>query len=302
MDSGMTNKPTVFPGDFHNQRASGHAKLNHRSPDGRFTSTLTATFASDWLVLPQLDLTPIALSLPPNAPALLTTSGKLNWENNTWSNPYASLRQPYHSTTNNLLFQGNWGYAFTPDLSLSVSAGYNSIDVDEQAVTPMSSYSPAQAGLSGVTGFGRNHVQSLITEPQLTFTRSIGASHFSLLVGSSFQERRQPGIFTPGQWIYQRCAALRPPGGPTPDGRPKFGYSIPLCCAVWADSLRLPQPLAAKSDRPPRCIQSIWAWKAVGTIWGTRSGVDLYARTLPGDSQLWKNTGELWLDRQRSDC
>ena len=184
---------TVFPGDFNNQRASGHAKITHRSEDGRFTSSITATFASDWLVLPQLDLTPIALSLPPNAPAHFTSNGELNWENNTWFNPYASLRQPYHSRTNNLLFQGNWGYALTPSLNLSVSAGYNSIDLDEKALTPMSSYAPAQAGLSGVTAFGTNRVQSLITEPQLTFTRKIGAGHLSVLAGSTFQERRQTG-------------------------------------------------------------------------------------------------------------
>ena len=82
---------TVFPGDFNYKKTTVHSTINHRSKDERFTIDLSTIYTLENNSLPRTDLTNKAYSIEPNAPALHDAGGQINWENNTFDNPLASL-------------------------------------------------------------------------------------------------------------------------------------------------------------------------------------------------------------------
>jgi TonB-linked SusC/RagA family outer membrane protein len=182
---------TVFPGDFGALRGSGHFNLNHRSNNERFKMSFTATYLINYNKLPKIDFTPMALTLPPNAPELYGDDGQLNLtQPYYWTNPLLALRQLYKSTSDNMMMSGAFSYVLVPGLTLKVPFGYTKVGTQEVSTVPISSYpeSPTGEKFLGSSVHGDNSVHTWITEPQIELEKNISRGKLSMLAGGTFQE------------------------------------------------------------------------------------------------------------------
>lgn len=186
---------TVFTGSNAFHRGTGRFNINHRSDDNRFKVFASVNYSASINNIISADLTAMAMSLPPNAPALYNDQGNLNWEDNTWSNPLAVLRRKYESDIENFVGSVGLSYEVLPGLNLKTSLGYTSMNVNEIVTNPLSSYSPEVIswGVTGSSNFGDSYINTRIAEPQLDFVRDIGDGTLTALIGGTFQENVQSG-------------------------------------------------------------------------------------------------------------
>ena len=213
--SGIRKETTVFPGDFGYSKANVRTNYNHASTDEKFRISVSAGYTAQKNDQPGDDLTRIALTLAPNAPALYDEFGNLNFEGNTWDNPLGLLRGKHLSTTKDLLANTLISYAITSDLTAKASFGYTDTRYEETRTQPSSMYNPAYMMTSAYsvlvkTTTGR---KSWIAEPQLIWKRTIGRGVAEALVGATFQERTSESLtqeatgFTSDALIYNLASA-----------------------------------------------------------------------------------------------
>ena len=186
----------VFPGNFGFRKTALHLNLNHTSADKRFSLNLSANYVATKNDLPGTDLTYKATVLAPNAPALYDSNGELNWENSTWENPLAVLRQEYLSKSANLTVGGSLGYRITDKLEFRTFIGYTDNRLEESRKTPHTIYNPSWGYTSSVSNVFRSNVkqQSWNLEPQLNFISTLGPGKMDVLAGLTFQERTTQGL------------------------------------------------------------------------------------------------------------
>ncbi|MBO0353546.1 SusC/RagA family TonB-linked outer membrane protein [Muricauda ruestringensis] len=179
---------TVYPGDNANNRISGHFNFSHTTPNQKFKTVLTASYTSDDINILSQDLTRQALTLAPNAPALYDDNGELNWENSTWDNPLAFLKQEYEGTTDNFITNATLDYELIKDLHISSQFGYNNMQVREVRIRPITALRPNQQNRGGLSQFSDSHRKTWIVEPKVTYKRNIGQGELNLLMGATFQQ------------------------------------------------------------------------------------------------------------------
>jgi hypothetical protein len=86
------NRGTVLP-EISGTLRRIHSSINHTSLDKKFKISFGKLYGTDNLQA-ATDLTLTARYLAPNAPALYDSNGNLNWENDTFENPLAPLKEP----------------------------------------------------------------------------------------------------------------------------------------------------------------------------------------------------------------
>ena len=180
---------TVFPGDFADARANVHLNLNHKSLDNKFSVSVTASYSNDQNNIIQSDLFG-AINLPPDAPTPYGANGTLNWSQNGayFNNPLAYLLQPYSAVTDNLIGNTNINYKIVKGLAVKVDAGYNFMELNQSALTPVDSQNPENDPVS-YSNFGTSTLKSWIIEPQITYDLTIGKGKFAALMGGSEQQQ-----------------------------------------------------------------------------------------------------------------
>lgn len=199
--AGYHRETTVFPGDFSMRKTSVHANLQHSSDNKKFKISFNASFLSSVNDLPQVDLTPTALSLPPDAPALYDANGSLNFGTaNNFSNPLAYIRQKYNSTATNLISNSVISYLIIPGLSIKSNFGYTQTIDNELSTTPLSSINPllVAQGRTSSAAYGTGNFNTWIIEPQLEYKRQIGHGDLNVLIGSTFQQNKTNKLYQTG--------------------------------------------------------------------------------------------------------
>lgn len=188
---GYRKETTVFPGDFSNRIGSFNVNLNHRSENNRLNVSLTLSYTNNNNRLPTVDFSQL-IYMAPNAPAIYDERGQLNWENNTFQNPFAALQQKSNSINDNLISNLTASYNITSDLKLKSSFGYGLSKMNEVNIIPFTSFIPSSFNpellRSNTTAY--NGVNSWIIEPQLNYYKAFNNHHLELLVGTSFQENK----------------------------------------------------------------------------------------------------------------
>ncbi|MBW8244163.1 SusC/RagA family TonB-linked outer membrane protein [Muricauda oceani] len=211
----LQNETTVFPGDFNYKRASVHSNLNHRSKNGRFGLNLSTGFTHEVNDLPAADFTQSAYTLKPNAPRVFDEQGNLNWENNTWDNPLASLEETYGLESNTIISNAVLSYSILPDLVVKSSMGFTRYRLDSRRTLPSSARNPGDGhtpqSSSSLTTNG-SYRESWIVEPQIGWKKQWGGFAVDILVGTSFQEETaqqlvQRGKGFPSDNLIQNLAA-----------------------------------------------------------------------------------------------
>lgn len=190
---GYHKEGMTVPGDFGYKRMAGNFNLNHLSIDQKFQATLSSNYGVESNKLFRGDLADYALTLPPNAPALHDVTGKLNWENSTWTNPLAELEKTERTRTDNIVVNGSLSYKLIPDLTARVSLGYNALNGNAVSRDiPLSSMDPAliDNSTTATGSFAITRRNSWIVEPQLSYEKIVNNHSLNVLLGGTLQESK----------------------------------------------------------------------------------------------------------------
>ncbi|WP_339917138.1 SusC/RagA family TonB-linked outer membrane protein [Yeosuana marina] len=183
---------TVFPGDSNYKKSTFHSAIDHQSLDERFKINLSTSYSLETNKMPRTDLTEEAYNLMPNAPALYDSNGQLNWENNTWNNPLASMEEDYRATINTLILNAGLTYILCPNLNLKTNLGYNKYWLESYRILPSSARNPGfgftPENYSSITTNSATR-QSWIVEPQLNYKVYWNDLTLNMLVGATFQRQ-----------------------------------------------------------------------------------------------------------------
>lgn len=187
---GHNEQSTVLPADFRYRTDNVNANFSYFTPDRRLEFNFVNTFSFQKNNVQNDDLTLKSITLSPNAPALYNTSGNINWENGTFTNPAASFLSEYINKTaffNNGL---NVSYKLFPFLSVKMNAGISYQNFEERSLKPHTINNPAlgQTSLNSTSSKNNQVNFSYILEPQVVGTYQFGNHQFEALVGTTLQK------------------------------------------------------------------------------------------------------------------
>lgn len=187
---------TVYPGDAHFSRGAVAVTINHRSADDRFSLMFSGTYTGDKNTLPGADLTRLAYTLAPNAPALYDATGNLNWEDGTFENPLAYLNGDYINTANSLVANTLLSYKLPAGFEVRTSLGFSDSQLLEVRALPNTMYNPIYNMGSEVSEMMRNDGKrrSWILEPQLNWKKEWNGNQITILAGATFQSQSQEAL------------------------------------------------------------------------------------------------------------
>jgi len=184
------------------QRASVSFNMTHRSNNERLSVSFTSAYnytKSDMISIPGG-----AITLPPNAPPIYDSLGKLNyagWGGQSTSArsayPFAILMQPYTSRTNFLNSNLVLNYEPIKRLKFSTSLGYSTAQANQQQFNLIASQDPLN-NPTGSSNFGINNNKIWIIEPQVNYDASLLKGNISLMIGASLQKTTTDGTFING--------------------------------------------------------------------------------------------------------
>jgi TonB-linked SusC/RagA family outer membrane protein len=192
LSANYSKETTVFPKNYDYKKAGGHFILNHESENKKLKINFSTIYTVQFSSLPSVDLTQIAVRLPPNAPALYDSKGNLNWENNTFDNPLAPLEGEIKGNTYDFLANALLSYEIGAGFMLNSSFGYTDLLQKQLNLQPSTIYSPSAGVGSEVSTVFNNQINrtSWIIEPQITWSKKIGKGRMEVLLGSTFQQQK----------------------------------------------------------------------------------------------------------------
>ncbi|RDY57833.1 SusC/RagA family TonB-linked outer membrane protein [Flagellimonas nanhaiensis] len=201
ISGGYQKETTVFPGDANYKKATVHNNINHQSNDSRFKINLSTIYTNEKNLLPRSDFTSQAYTLEPNAPMLFDDEDNLNWENNTWNNPLASLEEVYEVKINTLITNAGMSYMVFPNVEFKTSLGFNTSDLESYRTLPSSARNPSfgftPQNYSSIT-MNNSKRQSWIIEPQLNWSKQWNNIKLKVLLGSTFQRENSEQLVQRG--------------------------------------------------------------------------------------------------------
>jgi len=192
--SGNYHKETmIFPGDFSNQKGGAHFSLTGKSPNSKFSTTLTGNYAVDKTIAPRVDLAE-SITLPPDAPPAYNSDGSLNWALNpatgaeTWANPYVGLMaNPFESHSSNLIGNVESSYKLLPELLVSASIGGSKLQVNTFGGSMIAGFNPKNRSFATASAdFTNSETQSWIFEPRINYRKKISSGVMDAMVGATF--------------------------------------------------------------------------------------------------------------------
>lgn len=191
LSGNYSRETTVFLGSFDYLKAGGHLSLNHESENKRFKINFSSIYTAQKSDLPAIDITSTALQLVPNAPALYDSAGRLNWENNTFSNPIAPLESKIKAQTYDLLANALISYDIGSGFNLRSSFGYTNLAQKQLNLRPSTVLNPAFGSGSESSIVYTNNLNrtSWIIEPQINWTGNISKLTLDALAGTTFQQQ-----------------------------------------------------------------------------------------------------------------
>ena len=188
----INKQTTVLPSDFVYKKGNVNLNLNHESENKKFKTAISLGYTIQDNNQSREDLMREAVTIAPNAPALYTDNGSLNWENNTFNNPLRNLEGKYIAKTNDLIANAMMSYQWMDDLQLKSSFGYTMLNNKETTANPSTRYNPSFGlgpELSTLIAGGVER-KSWIIEPQLNWNKTIKNGNLNVLIGGTFQVQK----------------------------------------------------------------------------------------------------------------
>ncbi|MCS3801030.1 SusC/RagA family TonB-linked outer membrane protein [Niastella sp. OAS944] len=199
--SGTYQRETsVFPGDFANKTGSLHFNLNSASANQKFKINFSGNYFVGKNLLPNTDLTSVATSLAPNAPALYDSIGNLNWAPrpsgaSSWrDHPLAYLYRLYENKTSNLVSNAIVSYWILPGLEIKSSFGYTNLETHEFRGNLIDGEKPEnRSNFQRIAIYSNSVGKSWVIEPQLNYRKHAVFGDLDVLIGTTFQRRTSSG-------------------------------------------------------------------------------------------------------------
>lgn len=195
---GHNEQSTVFPASFGYKTNTVAGNFGYLSPDRKWQVGLSNQLSFQKNSVISEDLTNATLTLSPNAPALYSPDGSLNWENSTFTNPLAAFLGTYTNDTKTLNSSMNAEYRLTPHMKLRLNGGMSWQTFEEWSLKPHTVNNPAYGLTSANSTSFKNNLESFsyVLEPQWQATRQWGSHRVELLLGATLQQtvRDQSGI------------------------------------------------------------------------------------------------------------
>lgn len=179
------------------QRVTNQISLNHASLNRRLKVGINNYFSFAKTDL--IELSGSAL-LPPNAPPIFDSNGKLNyqgWEPISSEFNFGRVLNPFSAKTTFINSQINLSYNFLKGLNLSGNFGYSQNNQNAISITTIASQNPLFRN-QGSSSVGTSTSSRLIAEPQIEYRAFLGQGDFSAMLGGSYQFISQRGITTFG--------------------------------------------------------------------------------------------------------
>jgi len=195
---GFKRETPVFQGDFSDTKINTHFNINNTSQDKRFKIQFSGSFLNDINNLPNYDIASFT-NIAPDAPKPFNPDGSLNWENNTFINPYGNFLISYNSKVSNLLSNVVVSYEIFKGLEAKITGGYSSQQSHEKQAQPITSLSPSYNVTTGSASFANRDIRGWVVEPQLNYRRKIFDGSLSVLLGSTFQNTTSDGQLMYGE-------------------------------------------------------------------------------------------------------
>jgi TonB-linked SusC/RagA family outer membrane protein len=201
LNGGYHRQTFILPGDYLNKKGSVGVNVNHTSTDNKFKLNFSGNLQSDNNKLPYEDITIRVLQLAPNAPALRTSDGKINWsriETNPITqdststfgrNPLGVLERKYQVKTSNLVSNLNLSYLLAKGLIVKASLGYTDLISNDVVQNPLTAYPPEQQESNNRGGnYSDSRAKSWVLEPQINYDFNLAGGQATFLLGSTFQQ------------------------------------------------------------------------------------------------------------------
>lgn len=189
--SGSHNEQTtVFPASFRYKTNNITSSISHQSKDRKFTANLSNLISFQTNNMLNQEITNKSIFLSPNAPALYTSNGSVNWESNTFDNPIAPFVSTYSNDSKQFTSNVNMSYEVYKGISVKLNGGINYRAFEEYSLLPHTMYNPSYGLTSATSSALRNRRQyfSYIIEPQLGWKHTFGDHQVDVLAGGTFQQ------------------------------------------------------------------------------------------------------------------
>jgi TonB-linked SusC/RagA family outer membrane protein len=168
------------------QTASLNVNISSITKDKKFSVVFTGGYLYDINTQTQSDLTG-DIVMAPDAPALYTSTGALNFQNNTFYNPLIEKNNINHTPSYNLTSSLTLSYKPIKDLEIKLTTGYNKRDVNEFLGVPSNAV-PPYLTLNPYSQFTYNTSTAWSIEPQVDYTKKIGKGTLLATAGASLQD------------------------------------------------------------------------------------------------------------------
>lgn len=191
--AGYTRQTSVMPGDGANQQANVHFSTTAETNNKKVAVMLSGSYNYTYDNIQAYDFSRSVLQLAPDAPKIYNDDGSLNYENNTFDNPFRELNKIYKNRVNNLVGNASISYRPVKGLEIKTVLGYNNGQISEFLGTPMSYYSPASLQLSGAVNqslFRTFNNSTWSVEPQANYSIALGKGVLNALAGATFQSSK----------------------------------------------------------------------------------------------------------------
>ena len=182
---------TIYLGDYSYKKITGNFSVNHTSDNEKFKVNFSANYGVDTNnLVSNFNVTSNAFSLPPNAPALFTDEGKINWDEWAEAGLYNPLEGYYNDSktiTNALITNISLSYQLFDGFKVRSNLGYTYFNGEELWKRPSRSFHPFDEQPNYSFHLNSNR-KSWIIEPQLVYNKQIGRINLDAILGTTFQE------------------------------------------------------------------------------------------------------------------
>ncbi|MBV4357286.1 SusC/RagA family TonB-linked outer membrane protein [Pinibacter aurantiacus] len=181
------HQSTVLPGNYADKKATVHFSIQSQSDNSKFSISLSGAYTKNNNNLPSANINSY-YALPPNLP-IYNADGTFFWiPSGAYTNPVAALKSPKSVVTDNIIGNATLKYNILPGLSFKTDVGFNRINFNAVTATLKANKNPFLASsATGSVALQENFNQVFNIEPQLSYTRKIGASKFDVLLGDTYQ-------------------------------------------------------------------------------------------------------------------
>jgi len=186
ISTGYNRQTNVTDVNGSDQSGNLSFSINSKSDNNKFSVQLSGSYFYNVNTITQSDFTTL-LTLAPDAPPIYNPDGTLNFQGNTFNNPYVVKNLMNNTVTGNLRSSAVISYRPINSLELKVNLGYNKQQINEFLGGPSTAFQPFPTVTPPSSTFVTDNVSWLSVEPQINFNKDISKGKISVTVGSSLQ-------------------------------------------------------------------------------------------------------------------